>query len=122
VEQGAEAYRCARCAACASNAFYELAAAATNEDRRGDGMAVLDDALTDLRQTVATLKRELDQRTAERDEALAQQAATAEVLRVINSSSGDLTPVFEAIVASAARVCEAEFSVVARLEDGLLHF
>ena len=39
-------------------------------------MAALDDAATDQRQTIAALRRELDERTAERDEALAQQAAT----------------------------------------------
>src|SRR5262245_47119449 len=53
--------------------------------------------------------------------ALEHQAATAEILRTISRSPGDARPVFEAIVASAARLCEAEFSVVARLEDGHLH-
>jgi GAF domain-containing protein len=84
-------------------------------------MALLDDALSDLRQTVAALERKLDERTAERDEALAQQTATGEILRVIARSPTDIQPVFEAIVASAARVCEAEFSAVARFEDALLH-
>ena len=37
-------------------------------------MAALDDGAIDHRQTIAALRRELDQRTAERDEALAQQA------------------------------------------------
>ncbi len=84
-------------------------------------MAALDDGAIDHRQTIAALRRELDQRTAERDEALAQQAATGEILNVISRSPTDIRPVFEAIVARAARLCEAEFSVVARLEDGLLH-
>jgi hypothetical protein len=83
--------------------------------------AMPDDAQADLRQTLAALQRELAERTAERDKALAQQAVTAEVLEVINSSPGNLAPVFEAIVTSAARVCEAGFSAVARFEDGLLH-
>jgi phage shock protein A len=60
-------------------------------------MAMLDDALTDLRQTVAALERKFGERTAERDEALAREAATAEVLQVINSSPGDLAPVFDAM-------------------------
>ena len=84
-------------------------------------MAVLDDALSDLRQTVAALERQLEERTAERDEALAQQTATSEILRAIARSPTDLQPVFEGIVRTAARVCEAEFSAVARAEGGLLH-
>ena len=54
-------------------------------------------------------------------EALEQQTATAEILRLISSSPSDVQPIFDAIVERAARLCEAGFSAVARLEDGLLH-
>jgi len=57
-----------------------------------------DSASADLQQTRANLQRQLAEARAERDESEAQKAALAEVLVVINSSPGDLAPVFDEVL------------------------
>jgi class 3 adenylate cyclase/putative methionine-R-sulfoxide reductase with GAF domain len=67
--------------------------------------------------SLATLQDKLDQVTRELGEACQRETATSEVLKVISSSSGELEPVFDAILANATRICEAKFGVL-YLRDG----
>jgi two-component system, NtrC family, sensor kinase len=58
------------------------------------------------------LLNELRQRTDDLSEALEQQTATSEVLKVISSSPGELEPVFNAMLENAVRICEAKFGIL----------
>jgi GAF domain-containing protein len=62
------------------------------------------------------LLNELRQRTDDLTESLEQQTATSEVLKVISSSPGELEPVFQAMLESAVRICEAKFGVMLRFD------
>ncbi|WOH60175.1 hypothetical protein [Bradyrhizobium sp. BWC-3-1] len=73
--------------------------------------------MTDFKQIAADLELRLRASLAERDELLEQKAATNEVLRVINAASGDLAPVFEAILERAMRLCQAEFGLLATYDE-----
>ena len=69
---------------------------------------------------IANLQEQLKRQDRELEEAREERAAIAEVLRVISSSSGELKPVFEAMLANAVRLCEAKFGDLYLYEGGRL--
>ena len=70
----------------------------------------------------ARLLNELRQRTNDLSEALEQQTATSEVLKVISSSPTNVQPVFDSIAESAARLCDGQFSFVVRFDGKAMEF
>ena len=74
------------------------------------------------RSATAAQETEIARIARERDQALEREKATAEVLRVISSSPGELRTVFRTILENATRLCEAKFGVLYRFEDGAFSF
>src|SRR5262249_19746898 len=78
--------------------------------RRGPQMSATPDSnVANPEQFIADLQRQLAECKAERDEALEQQQAIAEILQVVNSSSGKLASVFDAVLDKALDLCRAAF-------------
>jgi len=81
-----------------------------------------DEEAAALLKTIADLQRELARSRAERDEALAQQSASAEILATISSSQAQLKSVFETIVDRTTRLCDATFACAGLFEGEALRF
>jgi len=70
-----------------------------------------------LQESYAGLERKVEERTREVTEALEQQTTTSEILRVIAQSRTDVQPVFDTIVANAARLTGGIYGTVYRIDD-----
>src|SRR6516162_1155282 len=80
----------------------------TRNPHRGGGPKATTRDPADPAQLIADLQGQLAECRAERDAGLAREAALAEVLQTTNLSPGDLTPVFDAILAKAHALCGVE--------------
>ena len=90
----------------------------------GDELEALADRFnrmtSQLRESYAGLERKVEERTRELRDALDQQTAISEILRVISASPTDVQPVLSVVAERAAQLCDAPGSGVFLVEDGSL--
>jgi signal transduction histidine kinase/HAMP domain-containing protein len=83
-----------------------------------DEMGALGANVNKMSEELGRLYQQLRRRTDDLSESLQQQTATADVLKVISSSPGELKPVFRTILENATRICEAKFGTLDLHEGG----
>jgi two-component system NtrC family sensor kinase len=92
--------------------------------KSGDELEALADQFNEmagrLQDSYADLEKKVEVRTRELREALQQQTATSEVLKVISSSPNDLQPIFRTIGERAEKLCGAEISVISMVDGDLI--
>src|SRR5215510_11759194 len=76
--------------------------------------------LSQLKEELRGVSEKLESREGELAEALEQQTATSEILRVIESSPTDIQPVLDAVIESAVRLCKAADGLIARVDGDIL--
>ncbi len=95
------------------------------ELKTGDEIEVLADEFNkmtaQLQESYTNLEQKVEDRTRELTEALEQQTATSEVLRVISSSPTDIQPVFQTILDDAVRLCEAHYASIFTFDGESFH-